>query len=212
MLCVLVRPGPSPHPSPDVGQVDPVLTTANRILTAIASRHRAGGLPVAAPIVARLTVDLEAGLHAFEQAKKIKEVPLPFSYVQLYALLLLVFNLLAPVAIAVFCNSAVLAVVITSIVCTAFTTMWLGMPARLLPTSLATHHQRTRHPLLPPSPTFTVNATCLYLAVGNELEDPFGCDANDLPMLLYHQYFCRKLQNMLTKNPRDQWTVTRSHV
>ena len=44
--------------------------------------------------------------------------------------------------------------------------------------------------------------------VGNELEDPFGCDANDLPMLLYHQHFCRKAQNALVKNPRDQWTVS----
>ena len=121
MLCVLVRPGPSPHPSPDVGQVDPVRTTANRILTAIASRHRAGGLPVAAPIVARLTVDLEAGLHAFEQAKKIKEVPMPFMYVQFNALLLFVFNIITPVAIARFTEAVATSVLLSMIVVGGFT-------------------------------------------------------------------------------------------
>jgi len=149
-------------------QVDPVYTMSNRIVLALSTRHRAGGLAVPGPVLARIFVDLEEGLRAFEQAKKIKEVPLPFSYVQVYALLLLAFNVVCPMAIAVFCNSVALSVVLSLVVCAAFTAMWL---------------------------------------VGNELEDPFGTDANDLPMMLYHQHFCRKLQNVLTKNPRDQWMV-----
>ena len=45
--------------------------------------------------------------------------------------------------------------------------------------------------------------------VANELEDPFGYDANDMPMIRYHNEFCQFLDNT-TRRPwmaKDRWTV-----
>jgi len=45
--------------------------------------------------------------------------------------------------------------------------------------------------------------------VANELEDPFGYDANDIPMIRYHIDFCAALDSTL-KSPwmtKDQWLV-----
>ena len=42
--------------------------------------------------------------------------------------------------------------------------------------------------------------TSMWL-VANELEDPFGKDANDIPVLAYHLAFCNSLQGLL----RSPW-------
>jgi len=51
--------------------------------------------------------------------------------------------------------------------------------------------------------------TAMFM-VANELEDPFGGDANDLPMIGYHEHFVHALTHMLTTSwtERDDW-VTR---
>ena len=45
--------------------------------------------------------------------------------------------------------------------------------------------------------------------VANELEDPFGYDANDMPMLQYHEEFCAMLCALITSAwlPEDHWMV-----
>ena len=43
--------------------------------------------------------------------------------------------------------------------------------------------------------------------VANELEDPFGSDPNDLPMVGYHEHFVVSLRQMLDVawTPHDDW-------
>eukprot|EP00966_Prymnesium_polylepis_P271418 6271094-Prymnesium_polylepis.1 len=45
--------------------------------------------------------------------------------------------------------------------------------------------------------------------VANELEDPFGDDANDLQLLDYHKEFCSSIDSLLLKPwlEKDHWTV-----
>ena len=74
------------------GAPDPVQCMANRIVHSVVSRQAAGGLTPSKPYVAHILNYLEAGVCSFEFAKQLKEVPMPFAYVQLNAVLLLVFN------------------------------------------------------------------------------------------------------------------------
>ena len=43
--------------------------------------------------------------------------------------------------------------------------------------------------------------------VANQLEDPFGSDDNDLPMIGYHEHFCATLTHMLDSAwmSKDTW-------
>jgi len=45
--------------------------------------------------------------------------------------------------------------------------------------------------------------------VANELEDPFGTEDNDMPMIEYHEEFCAQLCALFTQAwlPEDQWLV-----
>ena len=45
--------------------------------------------------------------------------------------------------------------------------------------------------------------------VANEMEDPFGTQPNDMPMLAYHEEFCAMLCALITHAwlPEDQWMV-----
>ena len=45
--------------------------------------------------------------------------------------------------------------------------------------------------------------------VANELEDPFGSDPNDLPMIGYHEHFVVALTGMLANawTTRDDWLL-----
>jgi len=149
---------------------DPVLAIATRIMRAVATRHAAGGVNAPSPIVSRIFQELSNGMVAFNQATKMKEVPVPFAYVQFHALLVLTFTIVSSLAIGVFTPSVVLAVVISCLVIGGFTGMWL---------------------------------------VANELEDPFGFDPNDLPVIGYHEHFVRSLCQMLQAAwvPRDEWSI-----
>jgi len=149
---------------------DPVLATVQRLCRAISTRHQFGGVCAPAPIVSRIFQELSNGLLAYNAATKMKEVPVPFAYVQFNAMLLCLFVLITPVAIAAFTQQIVSSVVISCIVVGGFSAMWI---------------------------------------VANELEDPFGDDANDLPMIGYHEHFVRSLMRMSTTAwlPRDKWIV-----
>eukprot|EP00966_Prymnesium_polylepis_P107238 2483135-Prymnesium_polylepis.1 len=127
-----------------------------------------------------------------------KEVPVPFAYVQVNAALLLSFNIITPFGIAVFSSpeyadaasdgysggastgtyvagggaTAVhvfVSVLLTAIVTFGFTAMWM---------------------------------------VANEMEDPFGDDANDLDVMHYHTEFCKSLDALLEEPwlEQDHWS------
>jgi len=123
------------------------------------------------PIVSRIFQELSNGLLAYNNATKMKEIPVPFAYVQLNAISLNLFNLiLAPIAIATYTSE-----------------LWLSL--------LMT----------------TVTAMSFYSAfiIANEMEDPFGSDENDVPMLEYHEEFCALLVAIMTNGwlPEDHWMV-----
>ena len=92
--------------------VDPVHATCQRILRSIATRHKAGGIAAPPPIVSRIFQEISNGMMAFNEATKMKEVPVPFVYVQFNALLFCAFTLITPVAIGAFTPSVGLAILI----------------------------------------------------------------------------------------------------
>eukprot|EP00908_Phaeocystis_cordata_P024202 Transcript_6675.p2 GENE.Transcript_6675~~Transcript_6675.p2 ORF type:complete len:286 (-),score=93.66 Transcript_6675:113-970(-) len=141
-----------------------------RICRAVSTRHQHGGMDAPAPIVSRIFQELSNGALAYNAATKMKEVPVPFAYVQFNALLLCLFTLITPLAIAAFTQQTGTSIAISCIVVGGFSSMWL---------------------------------------VANELEDPFGDDANDLPMLGYHEHFVRSLLRLTDHAwlPRDEWVV-----
>jgi len=147
---------------------DPVQCVANRIIRAVSTRQHHGGMPTPAPIISRIFQEISIGNLAYQAAKKIKEVPMPFMYVQFNALLLLVFNLVTPIAIARFTGSILSSVLISMVVVGGYTAVWI---------------------------------------IANDLEDPFGADATDLPLMQYHVEYCASLQNILFKMPEDNWRV-----
>jgi len=59
--------------------------------------------------------------------------------------------------------------------------------------------------------TVAVTVMSFYSAfiVANEMEDPFGSEENDVPMLEYHEEFCASLVAIMTNGwlPEDQWMV-----
>lgn len=64
------------------GLPDPVLATAHRIYRAVTTRGRTRGWTAPPPIVSRIFQELSNGLLAYNHATKMKEVPVPFAYVQ----------------------------------------------------------------------------------------------------------------------------------
>jgi len=148
----------------------PVLATAQRIQRAIITRQSAGGIAAPPPIVSRVFQEISNGLLAYNNATKMKEVPVPFEYVQLNAYLLNCSALLCPVAISAFTNSLALALFATFVIVGAFYSIFI---------------------------------------VANDMEDPFGNQINDMPMLAYHEEFCASVYAMLTHAwlPEDQWLV-----
>ena len=50
-------------------------TTVNRIIRSLTTRQNAGGLPFAPPIISRIYQELSNGLLAYNQAIKLKEIP-----------------------------------------------------------------------------------------------------------------------------------------
>jgi len=149
----------------------PVFATAMRIQRAIITRLHAGGMRAPPPIVSRIFQEISNGLLAYNNATKMKEIPVPFAYVQLNALFLNLFAIfLCPVAIASFTP-----------------TVWLSLTTTAV----------------------TVISFFAVFIVANEMEDPFGTEANDMPMLAYHEEFCASLCSLMTTAwlPEDQWLV-----
>ena len=148
-----------------------MLATALRIQRSLITRHDVGGVRAPPPIVSRIFQEISNGILAYNNATKIKEIPVPFGYVQFNALLLLFFTVLSPVAIACFTpNSVILSAILSLVVVGSFSALWL---------------------------------------VANEMEDPFGGQANDMPMLAYHEEYDQCLAAMLLHPwlPCDQWLV-----
>ena len=147
----------------------PVFATAQRIQRSIVTRLHAGGMRAPPPIVSRIFQELSSGLLFYNNATKMKEVPVPFPYVQLNAFLLNLFSLLlCPIAIASFTQ-----------------VLWLSLAMAFI----------------------TVCSFYAVFAVANELEDPFGSEANDMPMLEYHEEYCASLCALVAHPwlPQDQW-------
>ena len=89
---------------------DPVFAVAQRIQRAIMTRMHAGGLPAPPPIISRVFQEISNGLLAYNNATKMKEIAVPFAYVQLNAIFLNIYALiLSPIAIAIFCTQLWLA-------------------------------------------------------------------------------------------------------
>ena len=81
----------------------PVFATAQRIQRSIITRLNSGGMRAPPPIVSRIFQELSNGLLFYNNATKMKEVPVPFPYVQLNTILLNLFCvILCPIAIAAF--------------------------------------------------------------------------------------------------------------
>lgn len=152
------------------GMTDLVHAQISRILRSITTRQLSGGVKAPAPIVSRVFQELSNGVLAYNNACKMKEVPVPFALVHFGALLLAFFNFTAPVVIACFTGNLVMSIVSSIIVVSGFSALWL---------------------------------------VANELEDPFGYDANDMPMIHYHNDFCRALDGTVRRPwmAKDRWTV-----
>jgi len=58
--------------------------------------------------------------------------------------------------------------------------------------------------------SFFINSTFTAMwLVANELEDPFGIEPNDIPMMSFHNEFCCNLQGLLLSPwmMRDEWVV-----
>ena len=148
----------------------PVRAMVQRICRTVTTRQMAGGVIAPSPLVSRIFQELSNGMLGYENCTKIKEVPVPFAYVQYNALLLLTFAIITPVAVAGFTRNVVLSVFISILIVGSFGAMWL---------------------------------------VTNELEDPFGSDDNDLPLVRYHDVFAQSINEMCKRAwlPRDQWTV-----
>ena len=127
---------------------DAVSAAVSRICRALTTRQLAGGMAAPSPMVARVLQDLSMGLEAYQSASKMTEVPVPFAYAQINALLLFIFNALTPIAIACFSSPdaapaptddvmplevatydrtlhVLVSVVLSMVVSTGFTAMWL---------------------------------------------------------------------------------------
>jgi len=129
-------------------------------------------------------------------------VPVPFAYVQVNALLLIVFNLITPFAIAVF--SAPEYSDTSSDSYAGGGDSASGAP-RVNKDSAKVVHIGASVLL---SMVVTMGFTAMWL-VANELEDPFGADANDLDVLGAHNEFCNNLDALLIEPwiEEDHWTV-----
>ena len=107
-----------------------VHTTVNRIIRTLSTRMKNGGLNFAPPIISRIYQELSNGLLAYNQAIKMKEVAVPFVYVQYQALLLFFFTLVTPLGVGSFTSSqsqewpsVVLAGFLSSFIVGSFTAM-----------------------------------------------------------------------------------------
>jgi predicted membrane chloride channel (bestrophin family) len=103
----------------------PVKAMVQRICRVVTTRQIAGGVIAPSPLVSRIFQELSNGSLAYEQCTRIKEVPVPFAYVQYSALLLLSFSAITPIAVACFTRNVVVSVLISILIVGGFGAMWL---------------------------------------------------------------------------------------
>jgi hypothetical protein len=93
------------------------------IVRLMTNRLAAGGLAIPPPLLSRTYQVLSDGTAAAMQARKVSYVAFPFPLRQLLLLLLLVFNLVAPMCIAAFMNSLPLIGILSFFVCLGYTAL-----------------------------------------------------------------------------------------
>jgi len=97
-----LAPGHDSHRRPTLTSTltrpaSPRCAQISRILRSITTRHQAGGVKAPPPIVSRVFQEVSNGVLAYNNACKMKEVPVPFALVHFGAVLLAFFNFTAPV-------------------------------------------------------------------------------------------------------------------
>eukprot|EP00930_Biecheleria_cincta_P083301 TRINITY_DN7289_c1_g1_i1.p1 TRINITY_DN7289_c1_g1~~TRINITY_DN7289_c1_g1_i1.p1 ORF type:complete len:554 (-),score=50.60 TRINITY_DN7289_c1_g1_i1:156-1817(-) len=126
---------------------------------------------VAPPILSRVFQDLGNGIVQLEKIRNISEIPFPFPYAQMVAVMLVVHWLVTPTLAVVYLDS----------------TIWAGVICFLL-----------------------TGAMWSLIYIAQEIDQPFGDDANDLPVRDMMDDFNRALLDMLHENsvaiPEFQWT------
>ena len=96
-----------------------------RIIRMITTRQAAGGIKAPPPIVSRVFQEMSNGILAYNNACKMKEVPVPFALVHFNALLLLFFNLTSPLVVTCFTGNVAMSVVTSVLVTCGFSSLWL---------------------------------------------------------------------------------------
>jgi len=172
---------------------DPVQAAAQRICRAATTRQRAGGISAPPPLVSRIFQMLSQGILSFNEATKMHEVPMPFAFVQVQAALLLLFNILTPVAIACFSSPET-----------------FGLDEDEDDPSSRFYVHSLHVAISGLMSAVVVGSFCAMWMVANELEDPFGADDNDIDVMNYHVEFCNTLDRMLEKPwlYSDRWTTS----
>ena len=146
----------------------PVHMTEHRIHRTLTSRCRARGWKAPAPVFNRVFTELAEAMAEYDSALKLKQVPVPFGFVQFNALLLLCFIVLEPIAIACFSSTLSMSVITSVVSVGGFVSMWL---------------------------------------VANEMESPFGTEANSLDLRNYHNEFVMRLADLFKFTAADTWIV-----
>lgn len=143
-----------------------------RIVRLISKRLNEGGLAMPPPIVSRIYQEIALGNTAFKQALKVSRIRFPFPYAQL----------LEVVKFFVIC--------VTPLVVLAKTDSAASTPQAWINTLWSMLH------------AFFVSFNFVAMTkVAQEMEDPFGVDPNDLPLLSMHDEFNSRLERLLNERP-----------
>lgn len=97
----------------------------SRIIRAITTRRAAGGVKAPAPIVSRVFQEISNGVLAYNNAYKLKEVPVPFALVHFNAMLLIFFVVTAPLVVSCFTGNPVMSIVSSCLITCGFASLWL---------------------------------------------------------------------------------------
>merc|ERR1711920_663796 len=133
-------------------RVNLVLLWINELATSLHSR-----VDTPAPILSRVFQELSNGALGYNQAEKLSDVPFPFVFAQLLAVMILFFALCSPLAFTLLTGES-----------------WLT-------------------PLI--SATVVVSFWALN-EIAKELENPFGNDANTVPLVDAHERFVEFVAEM----------------
>jgi hypothetical protein len=143
-----------------------------RIVRLISKRLAEGGLAMPAPIVSRIYQEIALANTAFRQALKIARVRFPFPYAQLLEMV------------------KVFVILVTPLVILSKTEVTHSVAQAWLNTFWSMLH------------TFFVAFNFVALTkVAQEMEDPFGVDPNDLPLLSMHDALNFRLERLLHELP-----------